>query len=82
MRIYFFKMKKMTYQKEISWIAFFYCVFIVLILKLELQCSTQVTALLHSWAKKKKNSGSSGYEIAEYNVWNKVYSISFRDSQG
>lgn len=32
--------------------------------------------------KFKKNSGSSGYEITEYALFNKVYSISCRESQG
>lgn len=52
MRIYLLNIKK-TSQKEISWIDFFYCIFLVLILKLNLQCFIQVTALLNSWARKK-----------------------------
>lgn len=47
MRIYLLNIKK-TSQKEISWIDFFYCIFLVLILKLKLQRFIQVTALLNS----------------------------------
>lgn len=78
MRIYFSNIIKKTSQKESSWIIFFYCIFNVLILKLRLQYFTQVTEQL----SKKKKKLLAALVIAEYALWNKVYSISCRESQG
>lgn len=84
MRIFFFNRKKTpTSQKK-----YFQDSFLLLYLyypNIEAKASVFHTSywLTEQLNKKfKKNSGSSGYEITEYALFNKVYSISCRESQG